>query len=196
MAGVGFDAGRAAGLRAGVPALPRAVGAAGASVLESGRAALESVEAVSFDSGALDSAAGDFAAGELGVAAVGVDDASPAAGCVADAPEDPAGAELLGAGLLGAELLGPELLEPAFAEAELSVPGVVPAPCAAGGDDASPAEDGLGGAVDGSVPLGAAPEGTGDEESVGAGVPGRVVGCTAAFISVVSQENPPVFQRK
>lgn len=122
MAGVGFDPGTAPDLRAGVPALARVGGAAGASVFESAPTA---VEAVSFDSGA---AAGDFAAGELGVAAGGVDGASSAAGCVPDAPEDPAGAELLGAGLLGAELLGPELLEPALAEAELSVAGVVPAP--------------------------------------------------------------------
>src|SRR5437773_950721 len=94
MAGVGFEPGTAPDLRAGVPALARAGGTAGASVFESGRAAVESVEALSFDSGAFDSASG-------GVAAGGVD-----------------------------------------------------------------------------------------------GGPGRAAGCTAAFISAVSQENPPVFQRK
>ena len=59
----------------------------------------------------------------------------------------------------------------------------------------SPAGAALVGAVDGSVPLGAVPAGAG-EESVCDGVPGRAAGCTAAFISVVSQENPPVFQRR
>ena len=61
----------------------------------------------------------------------------------------------------------------------------------------SPAGAALVGAGDGSVPLGVpAGAGVGDEESVCDGVPGRAAGCTAAFISVVSQENPPVFQRK
>jgi hypothetical protein len=124
MAGVGFEPGTAPDLRAGVPALARAGGTAGASVFESGRAAVESVEALSFDSGAFDSASGGVAAGEVDGAAVERDEASPAAGCAADAPVDPAGAELLP----GAESLGPELVEPTGAEEELSVPGVVPAP--------------------------------------------------------------------
>src|ERR1700693_421374 len=112
MAGVGFEPGTAPALRAGVPALARAGGTAGVSVFEPGRAAVESVEALSFDSGAFDSASGGVAAGEVdGAAAVERDAASPAAGCAADAPVDPAGAELL-----GAELLGPELVEPPGAE--------------------------------------------------------------------------------
>jgi len=123
MAGVGFEPGTAPDLRAGVPALARAGGTAGASVFESGRAAVESVEALSFDSGAFDSASGGVAAGEVDGAAVERDEASPAAGCAADAPVDPAGAELP-----GAESLGPELVEPTGAEEELSEPGVVPAP--------------------------------------------------------------------
>src|ERR1700686_5217106 len=113
VAGVGFDPGTAPYLRAGVRAL----------VFESGRAAVESVEALSFDSGAFDSASGGVAAGEVDGVAVERDEASPAAGWAADAPVDPAGAELL-----GAELLGPELVEPTGAEEELSEPGVVPAP--------------------------------------------------------------------
>jgi hypothetical protein len=120
MAGVGFEPGTAPDLGAGVPALARSGGSAGASVFESGRAAVESVEALS---GAFDSASGGVAAGEVEGAAVERDEASPAAGCAADAPVDPAGAELP-----GAELLGPELVEPAAAEEELSEPGVVPAP--------------------------------------------------------------------
>jgi hypothetical protein len=120
MAGVGFEPGTAPALRAGVPALGRAGGTAGASVFESGRA---TVESLSFDSGALDSASGGVAVGEVDGAAVERDEASPAAGCAADAPVDPAGAELL-----GAELLEPELVEPTGAEEELSEPGVVPAP--------------------------------------------------------------------
>lgn len=123
MAGVGFKPGTAPDLRAGVPALARAGGTAGASVFESGRAALESVEALSFDSGAFDSASGGVAGGEVDGAAVERDEASPAAGGAADAPADPAGAELL-----GAELLGAELVEPAGAEEELSEAGLVPAP--------------------------------------------------------------------
>jgi hypothetical protein len=115
MAGEGFVPGTAPDLRAG--------GTAGASVFESGRAAVESVEALSFDSGAFDSASEGVAAGEVDGAAAERDEASPAAGGAADAPVDPAGAELL-----GAELLGPELVEPAGAEEELSEPGLVPAP--------------------------------------------------------------------
>lgn len=128
MAGVGFEPGTAPDLRAGVPALARAGGTAGVSVFESGRAAVESVEALAFDSGAFDSASGGVADGEVDGAAVERVEASPTAGCAADAPVDPSGAELLGAELLGAELLGPELLEPAGAGEELSEPGVVPAP--------------------------------------------------------------------
>ena len=120
IAGVGFEPGTAPDLRAGVPALARSGGSAGASVFESGRAAGESVEALS---GAFDSASGGVAAGEAVGAAVERDEASPAAGCAADAPVDPAGAELPGAGLLGLALV-----EPAGAEEELSEPGVVPAP--------------------------------------------------------------------
>jgi hypothetical protein len=123
MAGVGFEPGTAPDLRAGVPALARAGGTAGASVFESGRAALESVEAPSFDSGAFDSASGGVAGGEVDGAAVERDEASSAAGGAADAPADPAGAELL-----EAELLGAELVEPAGAEEELSEAGLVPAP--------------------------------------------------------------------
>ena len=123
MAGVGFEPGTAPDLGAGVPALARAGGSAGASVFESGRAAVESVEALPFDSGAFDSASGGVAAGEAAGAAVERDEASPAAGCAGEAPVDPAGAELPGAGLLGLELV-----EPAGAEEELSEPGVVPAP--------------------------------------------------------------------
>jgi hypothetical protein len=124
MAGVGFELGTAPDLRVGVPALARAGGtAAGASVFESGRAAVESVEALWFDSGAFDSASGGVAAGEVDGATVELDEASPAAGCAVDAPVDPAGAELL-----GAELLGPELVEPPGGEEELSEPGLVPAP--------------------------------------------------------------------
>src|SRR6202165_2121198 len=89
MAGVGFEPGTAPDLRAGVPALGRAGGTASASVFESGRAA-ESVEALSLDSGAFDSASGGVAAGEVDGAAVERDEASPAAGCAADAPVDPA----------------------------------------------------------------------------------------------------------
>ena len=123
MAGVGFEPGTTPELRAGVVELVRAGGTAGASVFEFGRAAVESVEALSFNSGAFDSASGGVAAGEVDGAAVEGDEASPAAGCAADAPVDPAGAELL-----GAELLGPELVEPTGGEEELSEPGVVPAP--------------------------------------------------------------------
>jgi len=122
MAGVGFEPGTAPELRAGVPAPARAGGTAGASVFESGRTALESVEALWFDSGGFDSASGGVAAGEVDGAAV-EGEASPAEGGAADAPVDPAGAELL-----GAELLGPELVEPTGGEEELSEPGVVPAP--------------------------------------------------------------------
>src|ERR1700732_3300408 len=104
--GAGFEPGTAPDLRAGVPALARAGGTAGASVFESERAAEESVEALWFDSGAFDSASGGVAAGEVDGAGVERDEASPAAGCAADAPVDPAGAELL-----GAEALGPELAE-------------------------------------------------------------------------------------
>ena len=81
------------------------------------------MEALWFDSGAFDSASGGVAAGEEDGAAVERDEASPGAGCAADAPVDPAGAELL-----GAELLGPELVEPTGGEEELSEPDVVPAP--------------------------------------------------------------------
>jgi len=123
MAGVGFEPGITPDLRAGVPALARSGGTAGASGFESGRAAVESVEALSFDWGAFDSVSGGVAAGAGDGAAVEVDEASPAAGCAGDAPVDAAGAELL-----GAELLGPELVEPTGAEEELSEPGVVPAP--------------------------------------------------------------------
>ena len=123
MAGVGFEPGTAPDLRAGVPALARSGGSAGASGFESGRAAVESVEALSFDSGAFDSAWGGVAAGEGDGAAVEGDEASPAAGCAGNAAVDVAGAELL-----GAELLGPELVEATGAEEELSELGVVPAP--------------------------------------------------------------------
>jgi hypothetical protein len=123
MAGVGFEPGTAPELRAGVPALARAGGTAGASVFESGRTALESVEALWFDSGGFDSASGVVAAGEVDGAAVEGGEASPAEGGAADAPVDPAGAELL-----GAELVGPELVEPTGGEEELSEPDVVPAP--------------------------------------------------------------------
>src|SRR3981081_1420416 len=122
MAGVGFEPG-APELRAGVAALARAGGTAGASAFESGRAAVESVEAVSFDSGGFDSASGGVAAGEVDGAAVERDEASPAADGAADVPVAPAGAELL-----GAELLGPEFVEPTGGEEELSEAGVVPAP--------------------------------------------------------------------
>jgi len=123
MAGVGFEPGTAPDLRAGVPALARSGGTAGASGFESGRAAVESVEALSFDWGAFDSASGGVAAGAGDGAAVERDEASPAAGCAGDAPVDAARAELL-----VAELLGPGLVEPTGAEEELSEPGVVPAP--------------------------------------------------------------------
>jgi hypothetical protein len=123
MAGVGFEPGTAPDLRPGVPALARAGGAAGASVFESGRAALESVEALSFDSGVFDSASGDFAAAELDGAAGEFDEGFAAAGGAAVAPADPVGAGVLGAGLFE---LG--LFEPGFAGAELSEPGVLPAP--------------------------------------------------------------------
>src|SRR5258707_10021101 len=122
MAGVGFAPGTAPELRAGVPALARAGGTAGASVFESGRTALESVEALWFDSGGFDSASGGVAAGEVDGAAV-EEEASPAEGGAAGAPVDPAGAELL-----GAELLGPELVKPTGGEEELSEPDVVPDP--------------------------------------------------------------------
>jgi hypothetical protein len=120
MAGVGFAPGTAAEVRP--PDLARSRGAAGASVFESGRAALESVEAVSLDSGAFDSASGDFAAAELDGADGEFDEEFPAAGGAAVAPAEPVGAGLLGAGLVE---LG--LFEPAFAGAELSEPGVLPA---------------------------------------------------------------------
>ncbi len=123
MAGVGFEPGTAPELRAGVPALARAGGTAGASVFESGRTALESVEALWFDSGGFDSASGGVAAGEVDGAAVEGDEASPAEGGAADAPVDPAGGPELVAELL-AELLG----EPTGGEEELSEPDVVPAP--------------------------------------------------------------------
>ena len=122
MAGVGFEPGTAAELRVGVPALARAGGTAGASVFEFGRTAVESVEALSLDSGAFDSASGGVAAGEVDGGAVEGGEASPAAGGAADAPADPAGAELLGAEL------GLELVEPTGGEEGLSEPGVVPAP--------------------------------------------------------------------
>src|SRR5258707_11070687 len=125
MAGVGFEPGTTPELRAGVVELARAGGTAGASVFEFGRAAVESVEALWFDSGGFDSAAGGVAAGEVDGAAVEGGEASPAEGGAADAPVDPAGAELLGAELLGAELLGPELVEPTGGEEELSEPDVV-----------------------------------------------------------------------
>src|ERR1700730_10012758 len=121
MAGVGFEPGTAPDLRAGAPALARAAGTAGASIFESGRAAVESGEALSCDSGACDSAWGVSAAGVADGASVERAAASPAAGCAVDAPVDPAGAELL-----GGELLGPELVEPPGAEEELSEPGALP----------------------------------------------------------------------
>ena len=128
MAGVGFEPGTAPDLRAGVPALARVGGTAGASAFESARVALELVEAVSFDSGAFDSVPGDF--GELAGAVAAADAASPAAGCgwVAGGAADPGGAEVSGAELFGTELFGLEVFEPAGAAEELSEPGVDPAP--------------------------------------------------------------------